>query len=134
MRCARCALVVVLVLASLEKHYTTLLMNLLCTSWQHFSENFALRGNSNSNNYGGGYGNGDTVGERGEGSNPPQEITSKHQGHLVQRHISVKAGVGPRLATLQRSFGSKVVVWVTQSQSCRLNMTSPSSQRGKIAP
>ena len=111
-------------------------MNLLCTSWQHFSENFALRGNSNSNsnNYGGGYGNGDTVGERGKGSNPPQEITSKHQGHLVQRHISVKAGVGPRLATLQRSFGSKVVVWVTQSQSCRLNMTSPSSQRGKIAP
>ena len=82
-------------------------MNLLCTSWQHFSKNFALRGNSNSNNYGGGYGNGDTVGERGKGSNPPQEITSKHQGHLVQRHISVKAGVGPRLATLQRSFGSE---------------------------
>ena len=24
----------------------------------------------------------DTVGERGKGSNPPQEITSKHQGYL----------------------------------------------------
>ena len=58
-------------------------MNLLCTSWQHFSKNFALRGNSNSNNYGGGYGNGDTVGERGKGSNPHQEITSKHQGRTL---------------------------------------------------
>ena len=132
----------VLVLASLEKRYSLDESSLhslekyysLDGSSLHFSEDFALRGNSNSNNYGGGYGNGDTVGERGKGSNPPQEITSKHQGHLVQRHISVKAGVGPRLATLQRSFGSKVVVWVTQSQSCRLNMTSPSSQRGKIAP
>ena len=39
----------------------------------------------------------DTVGERGKGSNPPQEITSKHQGHLVSGTSLSRLASGPDL-------------------------------------
>ena len=118
-----CALGVVLVLASLEKYYS------LDESSLHSLEKHYSLDESYGNGGGSGYGGGTW-----EGQQPASRDHLKTSGAPCQRHISVKAVVGPRLATLQRSFGSKVVVWVTQSQSCRLNMTSPSSQRGKIAP
>ena len=68
---------VVLVLASLEKHYS------LDESSLHSLEKHYSLDESYGNGGGSGYGGG-RVGRAagGKGSNPPQEITSKHQGYL----------------------------------------------------